>query len=115
MIKDAKKEKGTDDFLGNIILKLQVVDIPAASSSCFFPCLLCLMDLMALQDLHCTEDSWYHLEPRTETYPDRGQCHLNLKFIHKSVRSASVLLLRQGAEGKADGGVCGCSNRETGR
>lgn len=24
MIKEAKKEKGTDDFLGNIILKLQV-------------------------------------------------------------------------------------------
>uniref|UniRef100_A0A3B5ACK4 Unc-13 homolog D n=1 Tax=Stegastes partitus TaxID=144197 RepID=A0A3B5ACK4_9TELE len=58
MIKDAKKEKGTDDFLGNVVLKLQ--------------------------DLHCTEDSWYNLEPRTETYPDRGQCHLKLKFIHKS-------------------------------
>ncbi|XP_055006280.1 protein unc-13 homolog D isoform X3 [Boleophthalmus pectinirostris] len=58
MIKDAKKEKGTDDFLGRISLKLQ--------------------------DLHCTEDCWYNLEPRTETYPDRGQCHLNLKFIHKS-------------------------------
>ncbi|XP_054592460.2 protein unc-13 homolog D isoform X2 [Nothobranchius furzeri] len=58
MIKEAKKEKGTDDFLGNIVLKLQ--------------------------DLHCTEDNWYKLEPRTETYPDRGQCHLNLKFIHKA-------------------------------
>ncbi|CAL9708834.1 unnamed protein product [Knipowitschia caucasica] len=58
MIKDAKKEKGTDDFLGRVSLKLQ--------------------------DLHCTEDHWYNLEPRTETYPDRGQCHLNLKFIHKS-------------------------------
>uniref|UniRef100_A0A3B4BB66 Uncharacterized protein n=1 Tax=Periophthalmus magnuspinnatus TaxID=409849 RepID=A0A3B4BB66_9GOBI len=58
MIKDAKKEKGTDDFLGRISLKLQ--------------------------GLHCTEDRWYNLEPRTETYPDRGQCHLNLKFIHKS-------------------------------
>uniref|UniRef100_A0A8C6SG08 Unc-13 homolog D (C. elegans) n=1 Tax=Neogobius melanostomus TaxID=47308 RepID=A0A8C6SG08_9GOBI len=57
MIKDAKKEKGTDDFLGRISIKLQ--------------------------DLHCTEDHWYRLEPRTETYPDRGQCHLNLKFIHK--------------------------------
>ncbi|KAF7643234.1 hypothetical protein LDENG_00242980, partial [Lucifuga dentata] len=57
MIKEAKKEKGTDDFLGNIVLKLQ--------------------------DLHCTEDRWYDLEPRTETYPDRGQCHLKLKFIHK--------------------------------
>ncbi|XP_017271621.1 protein unc-13 homolog D isoform X2 [Kryptolebias marmoratus] len=58
MIKEAKKEKGTDDFLGNVVLKLQ--------------------------DLHCTEDNWYNLEPRTETYPDRGQCHLNLKFIHKA-------------------------------
>ncbi|XP_028988994.1 protein unc-13 homolog D isoform X2 [Betta splendens] len=58
MIKEAKKEKGTDDFLGNIILKLQ--------------------------DLHCAEDNWYELQPRTETYPDRGQCHLNLKFIHKA-------------------------------
>ncbi|XP_054454454.1 protein unc-13 homolog D [Anoplopoma fimbria] len=58
MIKDAKKEKGTDDFLGKVVLKLQ--------------------------DLHCTEDNWYNLEPRTETYPDRGQCHLNLKFIHKA-------------------------------
>ncbi|KAK5850422.1 hypothetical protein PBY51_001305 [Eleginops maclovinus] len=58
MIKEAKKEKGTDDFLGKVVLKLQ--------------------------DLHCTEDNWYNLEPRTETYPDRGQCHLNLKFIHKA-------------------------------
>ncbi|XP_016424852.1 protein unc-13 homolog D-like [Sinocyclocheilus rhinocerous] len=57
MIKDAKKEKGQDDFLGNVVLKLK--------------------------DLHCTEDTWYNLEPRTETYPDRGQCHLQLKFIHK--------------------------------
>ncbi|KAM3859899.1 protein unc-13 homolog D [Diretmus argenteus] len=57
MIKDAKKEKGEDDFLGKVVLKLQ--------------------------DLHCTEDNWHVLQPRTETYPDRGQCHLNLKFIHK--------------------------------
>ncbi|XP_059387307.1 protein unc-13 homolog D-like [Carassius carassius] len=57
MIKDAKKEKGQDDFLGNVVLKLK--------------------------ELHCTEDTWYILEPRTETYPDRGQCHLQLKFIHK--------------------------------
>ncbi|XP_061823192.1 protein unc-13 homolog D isoform X1 [Nerophis lumbriciformis] len=57
MIKEAKKERGTDDFLGKIVIKLQ--------------------------DLHCTEDNWYHLEPRTETYPDRGHCHLQLKFIHK--------------------------------
>lgn len=57
MLKDAKKEKGQDDFLGNVVLKIK--------------------------DLHCTEDTWYNLEPRTETYPDRGQCHLQLKFIHK--------------------------------
>ncbi|XP_030630758.1 protein unc-13 homolog D [Chanos chanos] len=57
MIKDAKKEKGQDDFLGSVVLKLK--------------------------DLHCTEDKWYILEPRTETYPDRGQCHLQLKFIHR--------------------------------
>ncbi|XP_053495444.1 protein unc-13 homolog D [Ictalurus furcatus] len=57
MLKDAKKEKGQDDFLGNIVLRLQ--------------------------DLHCTEDKWYILQPRTETYPDRGQCHLQLKLIHK--------------------------------
>uniref|UniRef100_A0A8D0AG70 Unc-13 homolog D n=1 Tax=Sander lucioperca TaxID=283035 RepID=A0A8D0AG70_SANLU len=63
MIKEAKKEKGTDDFLGNVVLKLQ--------------------------DLHCTEDHWYNLEPRTETYPDRGQCHLNLKFIHKAVKTSA--------------------------
>ncbi|XP_061611675.1 protein unc-13 homolog D isoform X3 [Phyllopteryx taeniolatus] len=58
IIKEVKKEKGTDDFLGKIVIKLQ--------------------------DLHCTEDNWYILEPRTETYPDRGQCHLNLKFMHKT-------------------------------
>lgn len=45
-----------------------------------------------LQNLHCTEDSWYILEPRTETYPDRGQCHLQLKFIHKEVRLDPVCL-----------------------
>uniref|UniRef100_A0A7N8WNB7 Unc-13 homolog D n=1 Tax=Mastacembelus armatus TaxID=205130 RepID=A0A7N8WNB7_9TELE len=67
MIKEAKKEKGKDDFLGNIILKLQ--------------------------DLHCTEDNWYNLEPRTETYPDRGQCHLNLKFIHKAVKKNNSVTL----------------------
>ncbi|KAF4084812.1 hypothetical protein AMELA_G00110300 [Ameiurus melas] len=57
MLKDAKKEKGQDDFLGNIVLRLQ--------------------------DLHCIEDKWYILQPRTETYPDRGQCHLQVKLIHK--------------------------------
>ncbi|KAL7869518.1 hypothetical protein AOLI_G00135060 [Acnodon oligacanthus] len=57
MIKDAKKEKGTDDFLGSIVLNLQ--------------------------DLHCTEDRWHILQPQTDTYPDRGQCHMQFKFIHK--------------------------------
>uniref|UniRef100_A0A8C9R117 Unc-13 homolog D n=1 Tax=Scleropages formosus TaxID=113540 RepID=A0A8C9R117_SCLFO len=57
MLKDAKKEKGQDDFLGNIVLKLE--------------------------DLHCVEDCWYLIEPRTETYPNRGKCHLQLKFVHK--------------------------------
>lgn len=28
MIKEAKKEKGTDDFLGNIVLQLQVIKDP---------------------------------------------------------------------------------------
>uniref|UniRef100_A0A8C1PDB3 Unc-13 homolog D (C. elegans) n=1 Tax=Cyprinus carpio TaxID=7962 RepID=A0A8C1PDB3_CYPCA len=65
MIKEAKKEKGQDDFLGNVVLKLK--------------------------DLHCTEDTWYNLEPRTETYPDRGQCHLQLKFIHKEVKAFILL------------------------
>lgn len=27
----------------------------------------------------------YPLEPCTETYPDRGQCHLQFQFIHKRV------------------------------
>ncbi|KAJ8399738.1 hypothetical protein AAFF_G00408430 [Aldrovandia affinis] len=57
MLKEVKKEKGQDDFLGNVVL--------------------------GLQDLHCTEDCWYTLEPRTETYPERGKCHMQLKFIHK--------------------------------
>ncbi|XP_031424415.1 protein unc-13 homolog D [Clupea harengus] len=57
MLKDATKEKGEDDFLGTVVLMLE--------------------------DLHCTEDSWYTLEPRTDTYPDRGTCHMQLKFIHK--------------------------------
>ncbi|KAJ8334074.1 hypothetical protein SKAU_G00397130 [Synaphobranchus kaupii] len=57
MIKDAKKDRGQDDFLGNVVIRLE--------------------------DLHCTEDRWYMLEPRTDTYPDRGKCHLQFKFIHK--------------------------------
>uniref|UniRef100_A0A8C1PVU6 Unc-13 homolog D (C. elegans) n=1 Tax=Cyprinus carpio TaxID=7962 RepID=A0A8C1PVU6_CYPCA len=75
MIKDAKKEKGQDDFLGNVVLKLK--------------------------ELHCTEDTWYNLEPRTETYPDRGQCHLQLKFIHKEVKACFLLYQQLCGEGTA--------------
>ncbi|XP_007482696.2 protein unc-13 homolog D isoform X2 [Monodelphis domestica] len=57
IFKEARKDKGQDDFLGNVVLKLQ--------------------------DLRCREDQWYPLEPRTETYPDRGQCHLQFLLIHK--------------------------------
>ncbi|XP_074121257.1 protein unc-13 homolog D isoform X1 [Sminthopsis crassicaudata] len=57
IFKEARKDKGQDDFLGNVVLRLQ--------------------------DLHCREDQWYPLEPRTETYPDRGQCHLQFLLIHK--------------------------------
>uniref|UniRef100_A0A8C9DEB3 Unc-13 homolog D n=1 Tax=Prolemur simus TaxID=1328070 RepID=A0A8C9DEB3_PROSS len=49
--------RGQDDFLGNVVLRLQ--------------------------DLRCREDRWYPLEPCTETYPDRGQCHLQFQLIHK--------------------------------
>ncbi|XP_032946144.1 protein unc-13 homolog D isoform X2 [Rhinolophus ferrumequinum] len=57
IFKEARKDKGQDDFLGNVVLRLQ--------------------------DLRCREDQWYPLEPCTETYPDRGQCHLQFQFIHK--------------------------------
>ncbi|KAG8565702.1 hypothetical protein GDO81_012950 [Engystomops pustulosus] len=57
IFKDARKDKGQDDFLGNVVLRLR--------------------------DLKCKEDRWYHLEPRTETYPDRGQCHLQFLLTHK--------------------------------
>ncbi|XP_065418818.1 protein unc-13 homolog D isoform X2 [Chrysemys picta bellii] len=57
MFKEARKDKGQDDFLGNLVLRLQ--------------------------DLHCRNDHWYHLEPRTETHPDRGQCHLQSLMTHK--------------------------------
>ncbi|XP_022445285.1 protein unc-13 homolog D isoform X4 [Delphinapterus leucas] len=57
IFKEVRKDKGQDDFLGNVVLRLQ--------------------------DLHCREDQWYPLEPCTETYPDRGQCHLQFQFIHK--------------------------------
>uniref|UniRef100_A0A8C9CFP7 Unc-13 homolog D n=1 Tax=Phocoena sinus TaxID=42100 RepID=A0A8C9CFP7_PHOSS len=59
IFKEVRKDKGQDDFLGNVVLRLQ--------------------------DLHCREDQWYPLEPCTETYPDRGQCHLQFQFIHKRV------------------------------
>ncbi|XP_019499780.1 PREDICTED: protein unc-13 homolog D [Hipposideros armiger] len=62
IFKDARKDKGQDDFLGNVVLRLQ--------------------------ELRCREDQWYPLEPCTETYPDRGQCHLQFQFIHK--RRATV-------------------------
>ncbi|XP_075415568.1 protein unc-13 homolog D [Tenrec ecaudatus] len=57
ILKEVRKDKGQDDFLGNLVLRLQ--------------------------DLRCREDQWYPLEPCTETYPDRGQCHLQFQFIHK--------------------------------
>ncbi|XP_003506880.1 protein unc-13 homolog D [Cricetulus griseus] len=62
IFKEARKDKGQDDFLGNVVLRLQ--------------------------DLRCRQDQWYPLEPCTETYPDRGQCHLQFQFIHK--RRATV-------------------------
>uniref|UniRef100_A0A7M4EG45 Unc-13 homolog D n=1 Tax=Crocodylus porosus TaxID=8502 RepID=A0A7M4EG45_CROPO len=63
IFKDARKDKGQDDFLGNLVLRLQ--------------------------DLHCRDDQWYILEPRTETYPNRGQCHLQFLLTHKK-RSTSL-------------------------
>uniref|UniRef100_A0A4W3KB43 Unc-13 homolog D n=2 Tax=Callorhinchus milii TaxID=7868 RepID=A0A4W3KB43_CALMI len=57
-VKKAARKHDQDDFLGNVIIKLQ--DLP-----------------------YTPADEWYPLEPRTETYPDRGQCHLQLKIIHQ--------------------------------
>ncbi|XP_061472194.1 protein unc-13 homolog D isoform X2 [Rhineura floridana] len=57
IFKDARKDKGQDDFLGNVVLRLQ--------------------------DLRSRDDRWCRLEPRTETYPNRGHCHLQFLFIHK--------------------------------
>ncbi|KAM6164831.1 protein unc-13 homolog D isoform 2-T2 [Rhynchocyon petersi] len=57
ILKEVRKDKGQDDFLGSLVLRLQ--------------------------DLRSREDQWYPLEPCTETYPDRGQCHLQFQFIHK--------------------------------
>nr|KAF6417583.1 unc-13-like protein D [Molossus molossus] len=63
IFKEARKDKGQDDFLGNVVLRLQ--------------------------DLRCREDQWYPLEPCTETYPDRGQCHLQFQLIHKRRATAA--------------------------
>ncbi|XP_073901202.1 protein unc-13 homolog D isoform X2 [Castor canadensis] len=63
IFKEARKDKGQDDFLGNVVLRLQ--------------------------DLRCKEDQWYPLEPCTETYPDRGQCHLQFQLIHKRRATAA--------------------------
>uniref|UniRef100_A0A8C3NQW7 Uncharacterized protein n=1 Tax=Geospiza parvula TaxID=87175 RepID=A0A8C3NQW7_GEOPR len=57
IFKDARKDKGQDDFLGNVVVRLK--------------------------DLHCWNDQWYQLEPRTETYPERGHCHLQFLLTHK--------------------------------
>ncbi|XP_018417043.1 PREDICTED: protein unc-13 homolog D [Nanorana parkeri] len=57
IFKDARKDKGQDDFLGNVVLRVR--------------------------ELKCKEDRWYDLEPRTETYPDRGRCHLQFLLTHK--------------------------------
>lgn len=74
IFKDARKDKGQDDFLGNVVLRLR--------------------------DLKCREDRWYHLEPRTETYPERGQCHLQFLLTHKKratmlSRNPSYIVHRQ--------------------
>uniref|UniRef100_A0A663LM75 Unc-13 homolog D n=1 Tax=Athene cunicularia TaxID=194338 RepID=A0A663LM75_ATHCN len=63
IFKDARKDKGQDDFLGNVVLRLK--------------------------DLHCWDDRWYQLEPRTETYPNRGQCHLQFLLTHKKRATTS--------------------------
>ncbi|XP_068769290.1 protein unc-13 homolog D isoform X2 [Struthio camelus] len=63
IFKDARKDKGQDDFLGNVVLHLK--------------------------DLHCWDDQWHQLEPRTETYPNRGQCHLQFLLTHKKRTTTS--------------------------
>ncbi|KAM6050015.1 protein unc-13 homolog D isoform 3-T3 [Theristicus caerulescens] len=63
IFKDARKDKGQDDFLGNVVLRLK--------------------------DLPCSDDQWYQLEPRTETYPNRGQCHLQFLLTHKKRATTS--------------------------
>ncbi|NXW03028.1 UN13D protein, partial [Fregetta grallaria] len=44
---------------------------------------------LCVQDLHCWDDQWYQLEPRTETYPNRGQCHLQFLLTHKKRATTS--------------------------
>uniref|UniRef100_A0A8D2N8Z3 Unc-13 homolog D n=1 Tax=Zonotrichia albicollis TaxID=44394 RepID=A0A8D2N8Z3_ZONAL len=63
IFKDARKDKGQDDFLGNVVVRLK--------------------------DLHCWDDQWYQLEPRTETYPERGHCHLQFLLTHKKRATTS--------------------------
>ncbi|NWR31896.1 UN13D protein, partial [Tachuris rubrigastra] len=63
IFKDARKDKGQDDFLGNVVVRLK--------------------------DLHCWNDQWYQLEPRTETYPNRGDCHLQFLLTHKKRATTS--------------------------
>lgn len=74
IFKDARKDKGQDDFLGNVVLRVR--------------------------DLKCKEDRWYDLEPRTETYPERGRCHLQFLLMHKKratmlSKSPSYIIHRQ--------------------
>lgn len=115
IFKEARKDKGQDDFLGNVVLRLQVSVVgkeaqergregftgdsgeelwvytkqslgPCLSSPpCACPWMRASPACPAYQDLRCREDQWYPLEPCTETYPDRGQCHLQFQFIHKRV------------------------------
>ncbi|XP_050837509.1 protein unc-13 homolog D isoform X3 [Serinus canaria] len=63
IFKDARKDKGQDDFLGNVVVRLK--------------------------DLYCWNDQWYQLEPRTETYPERGHCHLQFLLTHKKRATTS--------------------------
>lgn len=59
----------------------------SAASSCPITAVGTLLYPLPLctQDLHCWDDQWYQLEPRTETYPNRGQCHLQFLLTHKRV------------------------------
>ncbi|XP_058708270.1 protein unc-13 homolog D isoform X2 [Poecile atricapillus] len=100
IFKDARKDKGQDDFLGNVVVRLKNLPAPlaqqdedplvserdpspgeAAQGCPFVP--------VCLQDLHCWNDQWYQLEPRTETYPERGHCHLQFLLTHKKRATTS--------------------------